>query len=103
MFVHDHEDFSALVDGAARDVGIDANLVEKDYWVTHTLWALQHAGLELWFKGGTSLSKGFGLIQRFSEDIDVKVEPGRVAGLCAPTSWTSKRKGAIESRRGLLR
>lgn len=30
MFVHDHEDFGALVDGAARDVGIDASLVEKD-------------------------------------------------------------------------
>jgi predicted nucleotidyltransferase component of viral defense system len=38
------------------------------------LWALHTQGLEVWFKGGTSLSKGVGLIERFSEDIDLKRE-----------------------------
>lgn len=39
-------------------------------------WAILAQGFEVWFKGGTSLSKGFGLIERFSEDLDLKIEPG---------------------------
>ena len=56
--------------------------VEKDWWVTMVLKALsrtQYANL-LSFKGGTSLSKGWNLIQRFSEDIDVAIKrEGRFA------------------------
>jgi hypothetical protein len=51
--------------------------IEKDFWVCWTLDALfnglQPGGPRLLFKGGTSLSKGFGLIARFSEDIDITV------------------------------
>ena len=51
--------------------------VEKDFWVCWTLDALfngMDAGIpRLLFKGGTSLSKAFGLIPRFSEDIDITV------------------------------
>ena len=51
--------------------------MEKDFWVCWTLDALFHrlkeGGPRLLFKGGTSLSKGYGLISRFSEDIDVTV------------------------------
>jgi hypothetical protein len=51
--------------------------IEKDFWVCWTLDALfnglQPGGPRLLFKGGTSLSKGFGLIERFSEDIDITV------------------------------
>lgn len=72
-FVHEDADFPALLNIVARERGIVAALVEKDYWVTHTLWALHRTGLEVWFKGGTSLSKGFGLIQRFSEDLDLMI------------------------------
>jgi predicted nucleotidyltransferase component of viral defense system len=49
---------------------------EKDFWVCWTLDALfngRTGGAPLLFKGGTSLSKGFGLIRRFSEDVDVTV------------------------------
>lgn len=35
-------------------VNLSQALVEKDYWVTHALWALQQSGLEVWFKGGTT-------------------------------------------------
>jgi deazaflavin-dependent oxidoreductase (nitroreductase family) len=45
------------------------------------MWALHQTGLELWFKGGTSLSKGYGVIQRFSEDLDLMVQQGRALGL----------------------
>lgn len=42
--------------------------------MTHTLWSLQEQGFTVLFKGGTSLSKGFGVIERFSEDLDIKIE-----------------------------
>ncbi len=70
-FVHEHADFQQLLGIVARETGIAAVLVEKDYWVTHILWGLHETGLDIWFKGGTSLSKGFGLIQRLSEDLDL--------------------------------
>ena len=61
-FVHQDPDFGELIRIVAREVGIGAALVEKDYWVTHCMWALHQTGLEIWFKGGTSLSKGAGLV-----------------------------------------
>ena len=78
IFVHQDGEFQQLVRIVARSTGIAAALIEKDYWVTHTLCALHQTGLDIWFKGGTSLSKGFGLIQRFSEDLDLRVERGTV-------------------------
>jgi hypothetical protein len=63
--------------GAARRLGTPEQNIEKDFWVCWTLDALFN-GLpggspRLLFKGGTSLSKGYGLISRFSEDIDITV------------------------------
>ena len=98
-FVHQDAEFAQLVQIVARRAGIAAALIEKDYWVTHTLWAIHQTGLDIWFKGGTSLSKGFGLIQRFSEDLDLMVERGTVGGLPAVTSWTSANKGPLAKRR----
>lgn len=72
-FVHDDPDFDDLLQIVSGERGLSRGLVEKDYWVTHSLWALHDAGFEVWFKGGTSLSKGFGLIERFSEDLDLKI------------------------------
>lgn len=65
--------------GAER--GISEQIAEKDYYVTEALRILA-AELGEWviFKGGTSLSKGWGLIQRFSEDLDLFVNPVREAG-----------------------
>ena len=61
---------------AAR-LGTAVQNVEKDFWVCWTLDALFNGlpdkGPRLLFKGGTSLSKGYGLISRFSEDIDITV------------------------------
>jgi hypothetical protein len=66
----------AFLTTAAR-LGTGAGNIEKDFWVCWTLDALFNrleAGQPpLLFKGGTSLSKGYGLISRFSEDIDVIV------------------------------
>jgi hypothetical protein len=61
----------------ANRLGAPVGNIEKDFWVCWTLDALYHhlppGGPRLLFKGGTSLSKAYGLIQRFSEDIDVTV------------------------------
>lgn len=75
-FVHDDPDFGALLNQVSAETGIAAALVEKDYWITHSLWALHKTKLAIWFKGGTSLSKGFGIIERFSEDLDLMIERG---------------------------
>jgi hypothetical protein len=66
-----------LEEAAAR-LGLSRLVVEKDYWVTWLLGRLfEHPQLreELVFKGGTSLSKVYGAIRRFSEDIDLSVAP----------------------------
>lgn len=63
-----------LLDEASRQRGLDPAILEKDYWVCKTLdtlFALPELGSHLVFKGGTSLSKVYGLIDRFSEDVDV--------------------------------
>ncbi len=101
-FVHDDKDFDALLRIVADKRKISVGLVEKDYWVTHVLWALQHAGFDLWFKGGTSLSKGFGLIERFSEDLDLKLEPGRVAGIPPVTDWKREGTQLVATRKAHL-
>ena len=55
--------------------GIHLVAVEKDWWVTVVLKALFQTSCResLIFKGGTSLSKGFNLIERFSEDVDLAI------------------------------
>lgn len=67
----------ALFETTASKLGTQAANVEKDLWVCWTLDFLfnhrEDASVRMYFKGGTSLSKAFGLIQRFSEDIDVGV------------------------------
>ncbi len=61
----------------AQRLGAPLINIEKDFWVCWTLNTLYHRlpanGPRLLFKGGTSLSKAYGLINRFSEDIDVTV------------------------------
>lgn len=63
--------------GAAQRLGAPEQNIEKDFWVCWTLDALFNGaeadGPRLLFKGGTSLSKAFGLISRFSEDIDITI------------------------------
>lgn len=55
--------------------GISEVFVEKDYWITLVLLQLAESAYasQVVFKGGTSLSKGYGCIHRFSEDVDVAV------------------------------
>jgi predicted nucleotidyltransferase component of viral defense system len=62
---------------AAETLKISFDIIEKDYWVVWTLerlFALEELKTHLTFKGGTSLSKVYGIIDRFSEDIDLSIE-----------------------------
>ncbi|HZK71738.1 MAG TPA: nucleotidyl transferase AbiEii/AbiGii toxin family protein, partial [Clostridia bacterium] len=67
-------DREVLFRNTASNVGMNEAIIEKDFWVCWTLDYLFHRNSRksnLAFKGGTSLSKAFGLISRFSEDIDL--------------------------------
>ncbi len=75
VYLHEHKDFKSLLDIVADGMGIEAGLVEKDYWIMHTLYGLKKQGFQFELKGGTSLSKGFRIIDRFSEDIDIHITP----------------------------
>ena len=68
---HDKEAFEELIVGAANELSIPTNVIEKDYYVTLTLKALAEKVTDLVFKGGTSLTKCYQLLDRFSEDIDL--------------------------------
>jgi len=74
-FLHERRDFDQLLSVVTSERGLDPMLVEKDYWIMHGLWGLQAQGFVFELKGGTSLSKGYGVIHRFSEDIDIRIEP----------------------------
>ncbi len=65
-----------LFSEAAARRGLESAIIEKDFWVCWTLKRLLvlPQGAHLVFKGGTSLSKIFGVIQRFSEDIDLSFD-----------------------------
>lgn len=61
----------------AERMGLSPQIAEKDFWVCWTLqklFALPEVGRLLIFKGGTSLSKAYRLIERFSEDIDLSID-----------------------------
>lgn len=73
--LEDHERRN-LLNASARMTGKAPSTLEKDIWLCHVLDQLfQHTGVcPMVFKGGTSLSKVFGVIERFSEDIDVTID-----------------------------
>ena len=68
---HDREAFEELIIGAANELMIPTNIVGKDYYVTMVLKSLAGKVEDMVFKGGTSLTKCYQLLERFSEDIDI--------------------------------
>lgn len=79
IFLHELSDAKQLFEVVANEKQIIPIIVEKDYWLMHCLWGLQQQGFEFELKGGTSLSKGFNIIERFSEDIDIQIHPNSSA------------------------
>lgn len=91
MFIHELEDAEELFRNIAEEMTIEPYLVEKDYWIMHVLWGLQQQGFEFELKGGTSLSKGFKIIDRFSEDVDIHIHPDSQYQLTSKTKQTDKK------------
>lgn len=79
MKLCEHKDFTEAITRASvhfQEKGLREALIEKDYYVTEALRILATSYKDkIIFKGGTSLSKGWNLIQRFSEDIDIFLDP----------------------------
>ncbi len=79
MKLFQHKDFEQAILGAERHFHtrkLRPAIIEKDYYVTETLRIIAAAAPDkIIFKGGTSLAKGWNLIQRFSEDIDIFLDP----------------------------
>jgi hypothetical protein len=83
MTLHQHNQaFDELIRLTATNRNIPPAFVEKDYWLTLILHRLAHSeqSEKVVFKGGTSLSKGYGLINRFSEDIDIATIDENISG-----------------------
>ncbi|MFN8159604.1 MAG: nucleotidyl transferase AbiEii/AbiGii toxin family protein [Solirubrobacterales bacterium] len=76
MNLHEAAEFQDALLAAAQDLDLDERFVEKDYYLTEVLRVVvrTHPDRTI-LKGGTSLSKGWQLIDRFSEDIDLFVDP----------------------------
>jgi len=94
-YLHQHPDFGSLLNIIEAETGILAGLVEKDYWIMHVLYSLKKQGYQYELKGGTSLSKGFGLIERFSEDIDIHIHPKNDLNI----NPNNRNKQALEARK----
>ncbi len=67
--------FSDSIRATSQYLQINEIFIEKDYWITYILSNLSQSRFadQTVFKGGTSLSKGFALIERFSEDVDIAI------------------------------
>jgi hypothetical protein len=81
FFALTRDDQREVLEQARAKIGRPAHLLEKDVWVVWTLGALFDSPLaaDLTFKGGTSLSKAYGVIDRFSEDIDLTCDIRKLA------------------------
>ena len=79
MRLFEHPDFEQAILQAAehfRERNLRPAIIEKDYYVTEALRVIAATSTgKIIFKGGTSLAKGWNLIQRFSEDIDIFLDP----------------------------
>ena len=102
--LHERSDFTELLTQVGESSGAGAGIVEKDYWVTEALRVIADSFFDgVVFKGGTSLSKAWGLIARFSEDIDllVRTDGGRLATRGARDRYLKEIAGAVAGIGGL--
>lgn len=94
FYIKSQDDLRALIVNTASKIGVSEAVIEKDYWVSFILdylfnennWAKSFT-----FKGGTSLSKCYGLIERFSEDIDLILD-WRLLGYRLNEPWFERSK-----------
>ncbi len=79
-----------FIEEAAAQRDLTTVVIEKDFWVC---WTLRRLGTapdlkgHITFKGGTSLSKAYGIIERFSEDIDLTIRRSAPLSIRSPRQW----------------
>jgi len=95
-YLHNLKDFRDLIQVVSNEQRILPQLIEKDYWIMHVLYGLAKQGFIFELKGGTSLSKGYRIIERFSEDIDIRIEPP--ADLQVMAGKNHQKPAHVESR-----
>ena len=104
------EDRREAISVAADRSGRPAHLLEKDVWVVWALATLYGSPLgdHLVFKGGTSLSKAYGVIRRFSEDVDLTYDIRAIApdlvgdnGEALPKTRSEEKRWTSEVRKRL--
>ena len=86
------DELKVLFSNVSAKIGLSPGIVEKDFWVVWTLdylFARSPWRTQLAFKGGTSLSKAYGLIKRFSEDIDLILD-WRLLGYGLREPWETR-------------
>lgn len=77
-YLHDEKIlFSDILEECSYETGISKAIIEKDYYVTLLLKEIVKKCPDIIFKGGTSLSKCYRIIRRFSEDIDLGLDVGK--------------------------
>lgn len=89
FLVTSQDDLRVLITNTATKLGLSEAVIEKDYWVSFVLDYLFHHSRRknaFTFKGGTSLTKCFGLIERFSEDVDLILD-WRTLGYSKNQPW----------------
>ena len=96
-YLHQHKEFPDLLRIVGSQMEIAPALIEKDYWIMHVLYGLKKQGFDFEMKGGTSLSKGYHIIDRFSEDIDIYIHPPAAMGV--EENPKKDKPKQIESRR----
>lgn len=111
------QEFRDAIQATSEKMNIRAVYVEKDYWVTLLLKRLSsHPNTsELVFKGGTSLSKAYKVVKRFSEDVDIAIVKGQktdaaigrliknIAKDVTTDPFTERDEPGITSKKGLMR
>jgi hypothetical protein len=99
LLLHQLPDAKELFEIVSAEQNLLPIIIEKDYWIMHCLWGLQQQGYKFDLKGGTSLSKGFNMIERFSEDIDIQIYPDSIE---VKTGKNQNKEIHIESRRAFF-
>ena len=92
---HDHEAFSELIIAASNELHIPPGIIEKDYYVTLALRELASRVKGMVFKGGTSLTKCYQILERFSEDIDISYAASE--GVPGESRKRQLKKGVVSS------
>lgn len=95
MLHHDKELFEKIILDTSEHFGIVPSIIEKDYYVTLFLHEIVKRQPDIIFKGGTSLSKCYHIINRFSEDIDLSIE-------CEHKPTEGQKKNLVNNIRGII-